>query len=522
MISSILRQALGDRVLAITIISPTCDPRPLSQQFISTSKLKIQIGLILDHRNAFRLVDHGPPASEEPSEEARAFRELWGDKSELRRFKDGRIIESVVWELKNIDERAQIPSEIVRYMLSRHFGIDVENDVRSFQSDFDRLLRISDSLVSHIVLPNAQPGFRNALTAFENLVRHLKGLEDDIPLAILNVSPASCDLRYTSTFTPIPYPLQNATSVASSTRYLPAMDLVLQFERSVRWPDDLLAIQKMKLAFFEQLSEALMKRIPDLWANVVISPRNKYSDTLITESQAYLEIITPEGWAFAIRIWHDREATLLSRVLDTKRSLVAIKPQHINHTSAIEVYRSYLVRYVHAPRHHRAVASLAHQFSAFSGTVRLVSRWLASHWILPQISHETIELICAFVFVGERQRQTVSDEHLLGVPTTKELGFFRVLAFLKNWSWESGLFVAVYDNEADNGAGSTENGNNQPNISFSGKGVWTISTSVDREGRVWTSDRPDALSARRIKMLASASIDYVLEHEFNDFVPRVS
>ena len=84
------------------------------------------------------------------------------------------------------------------------------------------------------------------------------------------------------------------------------------------------------------------------------------------------------------------------------------------------------------------------------------------------------------------------------------------------------MFVAVYDNEADNGAGSTENGNNQPNISFSGKGVWTISTSVDREGRVWTSDRPDALSARRIKMLASASIDYVLEHELNDFVPRVS
>jgi U3 small nucleolar RNA-associated protein 22 len=29
---------------------------------------------------------------------AAVFREFWGDKAELRRFKDGSILEAVVWE----------------------------------------------------------------------------------------------------------------------------------------------------------------------------------------------------------------------------------------------------------------------------------------------------------------------------------------------------------------------------------------------------------------------------------------
>ena len=64
------------------------------------------VGLILDTEHAFRLVDHGPAADNTDSEAARQFRDLWGDKAELRRFKDGSITESVVWEVKNADERA--------------------------------------------------------------------------------------------------------------------------------------------------------------------------------------------------------------------------------------------------------------------------------------------------------------------------------------------------------------------------------------------------------------------------------
>jgi hypothetical protein len=50
----------------------------------------------VDPTAALRAVDIGPPADQEVP--ARAFREFWGDRSELRRFQDGSICEAVVWE----------------------------------------------------------------------------------------------------------------------------------------------------------------------------------------------------------------------------------------------------------------------------------------------------------------------------------------------------------------------------------------------------------------------------------------
>lgn len=37
---------------------------------------------------------------------------------------------------------------------------------------------------------------------------------------------------------------------------------------------------------------------------------------------------------------------------------------------------------IHAPRHHRVIAALCHSHSAFAGTVRLVKRRFALHWLL--------------------------------------------------------------------------------------------------------------------------------------------
>ncbi len=98
-------------------------------------------------------------------------------------------------------------------------------------------------------------------------------------------------------------------------RYIPTMDLVLQFERSGRWPDDLAAIQKTKLAFFETIGTALMKKLPGLRASDVTGEND--ASTGISD-QACLELLTADGWAFSLRIWHDREATLLQRALEKK------------------------------------------------------------------------------------------------------------------------------------------------------------------------------------------------------------
>ena len=50
----------------------------------------------LDPTAALRTLDMGPPADQ--ADAARAFRAFWGDRAELRRFRDGAIAEAVVWE----------------------------------------------------------------------------------------------------------------------------------------------------------------------------------------------------------------------------------------------------------------------------------------------------------------------------------------------------------------------------------------------------------------------------------------
>ena len=72
--------------------------------------------LTLSQQNIARFADKGPQAR---TPEVAAWQELWGSRSELRRFKDGSILYTNVWSCKP-GENYAIPVEIVRYILSIH------------------------------------------------------------------------------------------------------------------------------------------------------------------------------------------------------------------------------------------------------------------------------------------------------------------------------------------------------------------------------------------------------------------
>lgn len=217
-----------------------------------------------------------------------------------------------------------------------------------------------------------------------------------------------------------------------------------------------------------------------------------------------------DGWAFSIRIWHDREVTLLQRLLDKKPPFLAKISNTPDATTlerkqATEALQRYTRRFIHAPRHHKAVAALCHRFSAYAGTVRLTKRWLASHWLLQaHIGDEAIELLCANVFLSCAKSTFAKDEDEIpaGVPSSKEAAFVRVISFLKDWTWEDGLFVPLYD-EGDQS--EEEKHSAQIKAGSGSSGVWTVSTSFDLDGKMWTCDGPDILVARRIKQLANAA-----------------
>ncbi|KAF8634052.1 hypothetical protein AX17_004316 [Amanita inopinata Kibby_2008] len=516
-LDSLLHQGLGNRSRAITILHPSSPLRPLTQANSSIFDI-IYIGIIYDPEHAFRLVDHGPAADEQDQSVIQAFRDFWGDKAELRRFKDGRILESIVWDVKTADEKMHIPAMIVQHVLHRHLGLK-DDAVTTWQTPYDSMLRLPQSVSSIYVGSGAPVGFKAAIDAFEAVAKSMKALDNDLPLALVQVSPVSEFLRYTSVFSPVALPSSLAPSLPPNARFMSSMDIMLQFEKSAKWPDDLKAIQKMKLAFFEQLATRLMATVRGLKASVVVGDGVHESGVL---DKAFLDIVTPEGWAFSARLWHDREATLLDRILDTRlRKLphITLKADENKNSreyqEALEAKETYTKRFIHAPRHHRAIAVLCHSHSAFSGTVRLVKRWLASHWLLHEhISEEAVEIICASLFA-----RNTADQHTVGkpdmhaqVPGSKERGFACIIEFLKDWKWEDGLFVPLYADSQpsveDIKLGSSKH---------TGSGAWKISTEMDSDGKVWTSNGPDAVAANRVRALAKAAWERMQQMEHGRF-----
>jgi U3 small nucleolar RNA-associated protein 22 len=478
----------------------------------------IYVGLVHDPEHAFRLVDHGPAAASSDAAQDTAalqeFRELWGSKAELRRFKDGRIIESVVWDVKTSDERAQIPTMIVRHLLGYHFGLveDSGEAVTAWQDAFDGVLRLPEDVVRLRQVGAVAVGFKGAMNAFDALVKAIKAV--DGPLSVLSVSPVSEHLRYTGALQPLPRPPLSSVSIPYSATYYPSMDIIIEFEHSSRWPDDLRAIQKMKLAFFEKMAKDLMTAMPGTQVDVVLADKLGVPDI---QDRSFLSIVTPDGWAFRARIWLEREAVLLDRMLETKPALVRL--YHGRELSAAErkeaeaAKEAYVRRFVHAPRHHRAIASLSHRFSSFSGTVRLVKRWLAAHWVLyGHVREEVVEILCAHVYLryGPSSHST---------PASKEHGFAAVIAFLKEWKWEDGLFVPLYDEEQQPPALTGKD------VAVKGGGaggIWTVSTQFDPSGRVWTSEGPQLVAAHRIQALAKATYESLQAIEDGSLNVRVN
>lgn len=494
-IASTLRRGLGNRAKAVPLLRRSSIPRELSQAHPFTPSV-IQIGFVLDPTTAFLLVDRGP--SVEEAEESPEFREFWGnEKTELRRFKDGRILESVVWDVKTVDEKAHIPVLIAKHLLNHHFGIE-EASVFVWQPSFDALIRLPKA-INDVYLrlgSSVSKGFRDVISAFDSLVKKIKQLED-LPLTVATISPVHSALRHTSAFTPVAISSSASSALPPWARYIPAMDIIIEFEKSPRWPNDLAAILKTKLAFFEHIARSLMKAVEGLIAKVVVDNSSPFASF---QDRGRLEILTPEGWAFSASIWHEREATLLDRMVEGEPSRpFAPKPSPREKQAAARAKETYIRQFIAAPSHHRAISNLCHRYPGFSGTVRLVKRWLASHWLLDvHVSQEAVELICAKMFIGDGSsllEDFGGPRDQVDAPVTKERGFTTVVHFLASWEWQVGLHVPLYGKvEIPTSQGSAVS-----------PGAWIIRTSEDPSGKMWTSRGPDAVIARRVTAVAKAA-----------------
>jgi U3 small nucleolar RNA-associated protein 22 len=475
---TILTRGLMDRVRLVSIHKPAEHNWEVNSSPIVTNKdAKIIVGLVVDPTNTQRLIDHGPSAEDKKA--AAAFRKFWGPKAELRRFKDGRIVESLMWS--NTETTDSIIQQITSHILDRHFGEACVHSL-TYAGDQDaRLLAPGLKGVSTSMSP-----FQPMITAFQTLEKDIRGL-DELPLQLRHVLASDSQLSYGSVDIPF---------TPGSTRMSVLADVVIQFEGSARWPDDLDAIQRTKIAFLLKLAELMEEAVPDI--NARLGLENEDSPL---GNQSFLDLHYSSGAAFRLRIHHDREATLLERMLKTN----SLSTQEKTETaSALATYKRLFVR---QPAHTQAMQNLATRFPALSPTIRLVKKWISSHLLSPYFSPSLIELIVVRTFTNPYPWPT---------PSSAMTGFLRTLTFLSRWDWRGEPWIVdlgIGGMKMDDVAAITTRFKAWRKIDPAlNRVVLFAASNIDADGTTWTDHaRPPKVIAARISALAKSAISLAKE-----------
>ncbi|CBF82672.1 hypothetical protein AN3455.2 [Aspergillus nidulans FGSC A4] len=470
-IYEVLLRALGDRVDLIYIsTSPTSAWSVEIKGQRKSMARSFYVGLVLNSENATRVVDHGPSAEEK--EAAASFRAFWGEKAELRRFKDGSIRESLVWS----ENSSSIVHQILLHILKRHFNYG-EGSIGYVGDEFDgQLLKNGDGVISY-----SNSAFQIISDAFNSLEKSIQTMEG-VPLTVRHLAPASSLLRYT------------ALRVDRNHGAVP-VNVVLQFESSARWPDDLVAIQMTKVAFLAKIGDALTD-FGD-FSSARVGLENEQSKIL---NNAFLDVTHASGIVFRLRIHHDREQTLLERQVKEQGKSPQGK-QEIAY--ALSAYKRL---FIHSPRLSQAVRTLCTRLPLLSPTIRLLKYWFSSHLFDAHINEELIELMSV---------RTFTQPHPWETPSSVMTGFLRTLHLISRWDWQQEPLIVDLGGELDQATIELIRTRFVAwrNIDPAMNSVSMFTASdVDPEGVTWTQyEMPPKVVAARICTLAKAVMKLVRE-----------
>ncbi|EFQ86496.1 hypothetical protein CFE70_005427 [Pyrenophora teres f. teres 0-1] len=488
-IHSTLTRALADRITALSFTMPEEESWSISSRRpVEKQSKSILVNFATEPANATRTVDHGPSA--ENKQEAASFRKFWGEKAELRRFKDGSILESVVWSVK--DAADSVMEQIVLYILGKHLGGQVAEQSK-FTSD----------IFGHLITAGRMQGqsgtapFLPIMNAFSAMEKDIRDLEE-LPLRLRHLRAADPQLRYSSVEVP-------------SAGHVPA-SVVLQFEGSGRWPDDLCAIQRTKIAFLLRLAELLDKLERGYTARVGMENPSQPA-----QNQAFLDVTVSTGYTFRIRIYHDREPTLFERQIKDK-SLDA--PSRESAASSLALYKR---EFIQSPLHSQVLQTLCTRFLALSPTIRLTKKWFALHLLAPHFSSELIELLVIRTFL---------QPHPWPVPSSATTGFLRTLSWISRWDWRHVPLIVDFsttfsanpaDLEDTTSKGMKSEDLDRLRTRFEAwrridpamnRVVLFAATNLDEEGTTWTDKaKPEKVVAARLTALAKAATQVVRAEE---------
>ncbi|XP_031399532.1 nucleolar protein 6 isoform X2 [Punica granatum] len=477
-VHEVLRHGLGDRAKMIRVTWRNTLLEYSIENGLSTLGAEpLFVGVSLNSvEKAFRVVDIGPHA--ENKEEALKFRTFWGEKAELRRFKDGTIAESTVWESEPWT-RHLIVKRITEYVLSRHLSLS-KDDIIPFmdQLDFALLYGVQDPI-----------SYSGTLTqAFEILSKRLRNIED-IPLKVSSVQPLNSAFRFTSASPPEPHPLiiENGKlprKLKLVPSYIQPLEVMIQLEGSGNWPMDDVAIEKTKTAFLLQIGESL---------------QNNYGMTCIATEEDVDILVS--GFAFRLKILHEKGLSLLNREGNQAKKISSTD-------------KALFIRGQHASM----INGLLQRQPIYGPIVRLAKRWFASHLFSACLVEEAVELLVAYLFLKPFP---------FSAPCSRITGFLRFLRLLADYNWMFSPLIVDINNDL------TQEDEKEINEKFflsrrvyeenpqAVEPAMFIATVYDKASEAWTGSSPNSADLKRMAAYARSSANLlsklVLQEQHDDY-----
>ncbi|KAH9309820.1 hypothetical protein KI387_037731, partial [Taxus chinensis] len=400
----LLSKGLGERARLIRVI-PRSMPANwnINEGHACLGKIPLLVGILVSNfEKAFRMADVGPSADNK--DESVKFRSFWGDKAQLRRFKDGRIAETAVWECEQWEKHLVI-KKIMEHIFCRHLSLSSHNFcIVTDQLDFSLMQGGKDQIAYT----------SNLLDAFDVLSKRLRVLEG-LPLNISSVQPLDSAFRHTSVFPPMPHPLakekvqQEKSHKLISTCVQP-LEVMIQLEGSGKWPIGDIAVEKTKSAFCLKIAESMQK----CWGVFPVAAENAV-DLLMA------------GFAFRLRILYEKDKSLLKKQGVFGMPLTGNVPW----SKLFPVENDLLLR----SQHSSMLNGLQGLHPTYSPTVRLAKRWICSHLFSGFLADEAVELLVAYLFVRPFP---------FSAPCSRVTGFLRFLRLIAYFDWAmSPLIVDV-------------------------------------------------------------------------------
>mmetsp|Transcript_36411 Transcript_36411/g.58964 ORF Transcript_36411/g.58964 Transcript_36411/m.58964 type:complete len:609 (+) Transcript_36411:3-1829(+) len=321
-------------------------------------------------------------------------------------------------------------------------------------------------------------------------------------------------------------------------RGLDVVEMIIRFETSNRWPDDPMAIMRIKTAFYIQLHTAF---------------QNEFGDMSSSSAHDHIDVLFA-GFCFRMRILYDRE--MAHRESLAKASAAAIMQQqqrgHYADDDGVVLAmekakipaRAFRRDLIARPKHHSLIRSFSLKHPTYGPACRIAKRWAAAHlfssraacsleWMeaaaaapedeigsqlgpktigpraslqpLQRFPDEAIELIVAAVYVNSGSASLQSPASSLG-------GFIRFLDLLGTHPWkDEPLIVDVNDEMSlkDKSRAAAKFVERRGKGGDSGGAAMYIITKDDPESKMWTSESPSSELLRRITTYARASSNHL-------------